>query len=210
MNGRSEKVVEFMAKKYYVVWVGRKRGVFTSWQEVEPLVTRYPGAKFKAFPTREEAEAAFQSGPEYTKQPVDKKEDYIAESLSVDAACSGNPGPMEYQGVWTKTGERLFHFGPVTGTNNIGEFLAIVHALAYLKEKNMPDVPIYTDSEIAMKWVANKRAQTTLPKTKETEQVLELVRRAERWLETNPIKNPIYKWRTEIWGENKADFGRKG
>lgn len=198
-----------MAKKHYVVWEGRKTGIFSSWEEVQPLVIRYSGAKFKAFASREEAERAFQSGPEFNRQISRTKEDYIKESISVDAACSGNPGPMEYQGVYTKTGERLFHYGPVIGTNNIGEFLAIVHALAYLQEKNMSEMPIYSDSEIAIQWVHKGRAQTTLPQTEDTEIVWNLLKRAERWLANHPITNPIYKWQTEYWGENKADFGRK-
>ena len=49
-----------------------------------------------------------------------------ASAWAVDAACSGNPGPMEYRGIDLATGAEIFHFGPVHGTNNIGEFLAIV------------------------------------------------------------------------------------
>ncbi len=204
--------------KYYVVWKGRKTGIFISWDECREAVTGFPGAKFKSFPTKEEAETAFQSGWEpYIEQEAKKGnrtssaasgDDYIADSISVDAASSGNPGAMEYQGVCTKTGKRLFHFGPVTGTNNIGEFLAIVHALVYLKEKNS-DLPVYSDSATAIKWVKMKKANTTLPETKETEPVWNLIRRAEEWLENHTYPNKILKWDTKRWGENKADFGRK-
>ena len=54
----------------------------------------------------------------------------IANAWAVDAACSGNPGPMEYQCIDLQTGAQVFHYGPIHGTNNIGEFLAIVHARA--------------------------------------------------------------------------------
>ena len=54
---------------------------------------------------------------------------------AVDAGCSGNPGPMEYRGVDMRTGKQIFHFGPIQGTNNIGEFLAIVHALALMEQR---------------------------------------------------------------------------
>ena len=51
---------------------------------------------------------------------------YLVDSLAVDAACAGNPGPMEYRGVLVRTGQEIFHVGPMEGgTNNIGEFLAI-------------------------------------------------------------------------------------
>lgn len=42
---------------------------------------------------------------------------------------------MEYRGVYVRTGQELFRIGPYPdGTNNVGEFLALVHALALLKK----------------------------------------------------------------------------
>lgn len=201
-----------MAKKYYVVWKGRKPGIFTSWADCKEQVDGFPGARYKSFPSREEAERAFNDGPTQAKKAKKQKthsDNYIKESLSVDAACSGNPGAMEYQGVDTKTGEQIFHFGPVPkGTNNIGEFLAIVHALAYLKQRNS-SLPIYSDSATAIKWVKNKRANTNLVEDAETKKLWEIIRRAEKWLRENDYDNAILKWETELWGESKADFGRK-
>lgn len=210
-----------MAKnKYYVVWEGRKKGIFTTWDECKRYVTGVTGAKYKSFTSKTEAEEAYSAGWKkyFQKQSRSSKatsatrpsqnSKYIEESISVDAACSGNPGAMEYQGVNTKTGEKLFHFGPILGTNNIGEFLAIIHGLSYLKENNL-SLPIYTDSQTAMKWVRMKKANTTLARKKETEKVWELIHRGEEWLKSNTYTNPIFKWETEIWGENKADFGRK-
>jgi ribonuclease HI len=133
----------------------------------------------------------------------------ILESLSVDAACSGNPGKMEYRGVYTKTGEEIFHQGPfVHGTNNIGEFLALVHGLAFLKQKNS-NLPIYTDSQIAIGWVKAKRNQTKLIRTEENAGLFDLITRAETWLKQNEYTTTILKWETAVWGEVPADFGRK-
>lgn len=134
--------------------------------------------------------------------------DWELNAIAVDAACSGNPGPMEYRGVYLLTNKEIFHFGPVQGTNNIGEFLAIVHALALLKQKGS-DMPIYSDSRTAQIWVQKRKAKTTLPRTPQTEGLFQLIERAERWLLTNSYKNPIIKWDTEHWGEVPADFGRK-
>ncbi|MGN0087058.1 MAG: RNase H family protein [Alloprevotella sp.] len=134
---------------------------------------------------------------------------YALNALAVDAACSGNPGPMEYRGVYLRTGKEVFHFGPVYGTNNIGEFLAIVHALALLKQQRLPAMPIYSDSLNALTWVRNKRCRTKLPRTPETEQLHQLIARAEKWLHTNTYDNPVLKWQTQEWGEVPADFGRK-
>lgn len=80
-------------------------------------------------------------------------------SIAVDAACSGNPGAMEYRGVETATGREIFRQGPFSeGTNNIGEFLAIVHGLAMLKKMNS-DLPLYSDSVNAISWVKKKKAE---------------------------------------------------
>lgn len=132
----------------------------------------------------------------------------IKQALCVDAACSGNPGPMEYRGVHIPSGKEVFRFGPIQGTNNIGEFLAIVHALALMQQKNI-NMPIYSDSVSGMAWVRNRKAKTTLSRTAQTEQALDLVARAENWLRTNQVQVPILKWDTENWGEIPADFGRK-
>lgn len=140
---------------------------------------------------------------------VSARTPYIEESISVDAACSGNPGPMEYRGVDTKTGEELFHHGPIAnGTNNIGEYLAIVHGLAMLKQKNS-QLPIYSDSAIAIGWVAKKGLNTTVARNESTEELWQLIDRATKWLQTNDYETKIYKWDTANWGEIKADFGRK-
>lgn len=134
--------------------------------------------------------------------------DDIKEALCVDAACSGNPGMMEYRGVHLPSGREVFHFGPIKGTNNIGEFLAIVHALALMKQKGIT-MPIYSDSTSAMAWVRKRQAKTTLERTDETAQALDLVTRAEKWLRSNVIRSEILKWQTDEWGEIPADFGRK-
>ncbi|WP_442593878.1 ribonuclease H1 domain-containing protein [Neobacillus sp. D3-1R] len=204
-------------KKYYVVWNGRKTGIYESWAECEQQTKGYQGARFKSFLSLEEATNAFHAG--YTNTSSQKKQNTAnkgvsitpsveMDSISVDAACSGNPGMMEYQGVYTKTGEQLFHFGPVLGTNNIGEFLGIVHALALLK-KDGKDTTIYSDSRTALSWVRNKKANTSLERNKNTEMVWEMIERAEKWLKENTYSNKILKWETSLLGEIKADFGRK-
>ena len=221
-----------MAKKskFYVVWVGAKPGVYLSWDEAKRQVAGFPGARYKSFPSRAQAEAALRSGAgpaaggasvkprnggsasrygrSSTSAPAPAAA-IIKPSLSVDAACSGNPGKMEYQGVDTETKDRFFHQAFELGTNNIGEFLGIIHGLAWLKAKGLHEVPIYTDSRIAMGWVAKKRCKTTLPRGRKTEKLYELIDRGEAWLKSNTWRNPILKWETKRWGEIPADFGRK-
>jgi len=206
--------------KFFVVWDGKEPGIYTSWEECKKQIHGYGNAIYKGFETEAAAKEAFLSPCwDYIgKNAKEKKPDaeLIAkygmpnfDSLSVDAACSGNPGDMEYRGVYTKTGEQVFHQGPFPeGTNNIGEFLALVHGLALLKQKKL-SMPVYTDSKTAMAWVRKKKAKTELERTARNEHLFELIARAEKWLTENEYTTEILKWHTEAWGEIPADFGRK-
>lgn len=203
------------SSKFYVVWEGFEPGIYTSWNECKLKIKNYPNAKYKSFSSLEEAKDAFNIGfYGYQKQ---KKlnttslstEGIVWKSIAVDAASSGNPGRMEYRGVVTKTKRVLFHMGPFpNGTNNIGEFLALVHGLAFLKDKKS-ELPVYTDSKIAMSWIRQKKCKTKLAKTSRNEKLFELITRAEIWLKKNSFSNPVLKWETKAWGEIPADFGRK-
>lgn len=214
-------------QKYYVVWNGVSPGIYNSWTDCKLQINGFTGAVYKSFDSREEAERAYQSPPELyfrktessatEKQSVavERKDSVLmlppevcAEALAVDAACSGNPGKMEYRGIYLRTGEVVFHFGPVHGTNNIGEFLAIVHALALLKQKNS-NMPIYSDSRTAILWVSKKQCKTKLERNTKTAPLFNLIERAENWLKNNAYQTRIIKWKTEVWGEIPADFGRK-
>ena len=207
-----------MAKqKFYVVWKGHKPGVYSTWEECKNQVSGAEGALYKSFSSKEDAQKAFADNPwkhlSKPKTTATKKTlssaHIIQESIAVDAACSGNPGDMEYRGVKVWDDEEIFHQGPFPqGTNNIGEFLGIVHALALLKQKNS-NLPIYSDSVNAMKWIAKKKCNTKLEQTEENKPIFELIARAENWLQQNSYENKILKWETESWGEIPADFGRK-
>ena len=208
-----------MAKKrYYVVWNGTETGIFSSWDECSERIKGVKQALYKSFDTLEEAERAYNSSPHtYIRKNTDKKKENSnselpasvhKNALAVDAACSGNPGQMEYRGVYLATGEEVFHFGPIFGTNNIGEFLAIVHALALLKQKNS-NLPIYSDSRNALMWIKQRSCKTKLPRTPETEAIYQYIERAEKWLRENRYTNTLIKWETSEWGEIPADFGRK-
>lgn len=215
-----------MAKKqkYYVVWEGKQPGIYRTWGECQSNIHGYPAAKYKAFDSLAEAEYAYarnyttfyKSGSNVNSSEIKTKttnktaKTIISNSISVDAACSGNPGIMEYRGVKTATGQQIFHQGPFKdGTNNIGEFLALVHALAMLHKAGDQNTPIYSDSKTALSWVKHKKAKTTLEPTNHNAILFDLISRAENWLHSNTFKNPIIKWETDVWGEIPADFGRK-
>lgn len=202
--------------RYYVVWKGRKTGVFSSWKECAAQVQGVTGAQYKSFTSRAAAEQAL-CGKYATQvgKPVSSREwlfsphPPVAESYCVDAACSGSPGPLEYRGVDLRTGKEIFRQGPYQhGTNNVGEFLAIVHALRLL-DKRHGAMPIYSDSSTAIGWVKKKRCNTELVADEKNTPLFKLINQAEEWLAEHSVANPILKWDTKAWGEIPADFNRK-
>jgi ribonuclease HI len=204
-------------QKYYVVWKGRKTGVFTTWAECEKQVKGFVGAQFKAFASEVEADAAYLARYEDYLGKVSSSGKWkmasvqpLLPSVCVDAACSGAPGKLEYRGVNTETGDEIFHSGPYAdGTNNVGEFLAIVHALTW-QEKHNVHIPIYSDSENAIAWVITGQCRTKLKHTAKNAILFAIIRTSENWLAENELpENKILKWDTDMWGENPADFGRK-
>jgi ribonuclease HI len=204
-------------QKFYVVWKGRKTGIFTSWAECEAQVKGFVNAEFKAFASLAEAETALRSKYEAYKGKLasvgrwkESETPPLLPSICVDAACSGAPGPLEYRGVNTETGQEIFHAGPFPdGTNNVGEFLAIVHALTWL-EKHGKKLPIYSDSENGIAWTNTGVCKTNLKHTPKNALLFTMIRSAENWLAENELDDDaVLKWETEHWGENPADFGRK-
>ena len=195
-----------MAKKkpkFYVVWEGHKPGIYSTWPEAQKQIAGFSSARYKSFESRAAAEQAFsESSDNYwgkgekkkkKSTPADKSHEELAQlgveldSICVDAACKGNPGVLEYQGVELISDINLFHVGPFPeGTVNIGEFLAIVHALALLKPKR-PDQTIYSDSRIGIGWVRKGKCKTKLTQTTTNKELFAIVRRAEKWLAENKI-----------------------
>ncbi|MFF2909820.1 ribonuclease H [Paenibacillus sp. NPDC057934] len=219
-----------MAKqKFYVVWEGKQPGVYSTWAECQAQTDHYTGAKYKSYESRAAADAAYKAGwkgnwgtgasaggakPKAGNSfrrsaAVETSEEIDYDSISVDVGTRGNPGPVEYKGVDTQTGDVIFSCGPIRkGTNNLGEFLAIVHALAYLKKEGS-NRTVYSDSVNAIKWVKQKKVATTLPRDASTEEIWQLIDRAVQWLQSNTYDNKLLKWQTREWGEIKADYGRK-
>ncbi len=227
-----------MAKKhkYYVVWQGKKPGIYSDWDACKEQVVGVQGAQYKGFDSMAEAEAAIRmpyssvvqssgangvngsNGHQSGCLVIDENgmtavkpgtaNPPVLDALAVDAACSGNPGVMEYQGIYIPTRTRVFHYRAEKGTNNIGEFLAIVHGLSYLKKHRLNQI-IYSDSVNAINWVRQKVCKSKLVEDASTAELWDYIHRAENWLRTNSYTTEIRKWDTDNWGEIPADFGRK-
>ena len=216
--GKKEKVKK---PKFYVVWEGSIPGVYNNWEDCKAQVHGYDGAVYKSFTTMQLAEEAFGSSskdfigktPKIEYEISDDEKiligNPILDSISVDGAWTTATGIVEYKGVNTETKKILFHVGPFEdGTNNIVEFLGIVHGLAYCK-KNDLSLPIYSDSKNAINWVRDKQARTNHERSAKNIKLFDLIDRAIKWLNENDYPNKVLKWETRAWGENPADFGRK-
>ena len=217
-------------RKFYVVWEGRQPGIYDNWTDALAQVDNWKGAKYKSYTSQREATEAFRSGDGKVARDIASvllfddemrrkgkninKDDILnteidRTAIAVDAACSGNPGDMEYRGVDLATGRQIFHVGPLRGgTNNIGEYLAIVHALALMAKKGITRA-VYSDSKTALSWIRRRKSNSKLTPNSSNAEVLELLRRADMWVASNRWNNVIRKWDTERWGEIPADFGRK-
>lgn len=217
------------SRKYYTVWQGRQPGVYDNWDDARDQVENFPNPKYKSFSSLVEAVEAFRRHADagdvllgdillnaagqhragVTEGNWRSFPEIDIDGWAVDASCQGNPGIMEYRGVELKTGRELFRVGPFhDATNNIGEFLAIVHALAKM-EKEGAWHTVYSDSVSGMAWVRRRQVKTTLQPTERNRKVFDLMARALHWLNTHSYDALILKWQTEIWGEIPADFGRK-
>lgn len=222
-------------EKYYVVWEGLQPGVYSTWAECQAQVKGVKGAMYKSFKgiTRTRAEEIFrQEKPDSfyasptsgknaktTKKAKSTIEETTAlrsqmgihpDAIAVDASSQGNPGLMEYRGVVVETGDEVFHSQVYPqGTNNLGEFLAIVHAMAWMEQQKYY-VPIYSDSRTALAWVSKRTPKTTLTPNSTNALLFEHLRRAVVWLNTHDLSRyTLLKWPTEVLGEIPADFGRK-
>ena len=120
-----------MKKKFYVVWKGRKEGIYETWEECKQQVEGYPSPLYKSFPSLEAAEEAFRRGSQHYLIPKSKQRPMqmildalygspVVPSISVDGACNNKTKQSEYQGVDTSTKKKIFHKGPFPeGTNNL-------------------------------------------------------------------------------------------
>ncbi len=222
--------------KFYVVWAGHHPGVYDNWDDCKLQITNFPNAIYKSYNSPQAAADAYRKGAAakdsselfnliteagHSRDRKSKRAgrgehahymdnpEVDLRAWAVDAACAGNPGPVEYRGVELMSGRELFRIGPLQGgTNNLGEFLAIVHALALQKQMGV-SLPIYSDSVSGMAWVRRRQIKTTLTPNASNTKLFELLHRAMQWLNTNSYSQPILKWDTPRWGEIPADFGRK-
>jgi len=164
-----------MAKKFYVVWQGRETGIFTDWPTAKRSVDKFPGARYKSFPSKAEAEAAFRSGKTSTspsaRKPVAKTPSVgspkdVAPSgdfqlqIYCDGGCEPNPGNAgSGMAVYRdgKLSELWYGLYNPRGTNNTAELNALYQSLL-VAEKGAAQglsVQILCDSMYSINCISN-------------------------------------------------------
>ncbi len=149
-----------MAKKYYAVKNGRDTGIFTDWEKCRGSVDGFPGAEYKSFTTKKEAEAYLGS-----EQVPDKLPDFGEKALIAYVDGSYDVKTCRYAfgcvlirpdgGIVTKngTGEEE---NARTARNVAGELLATMYAVTWAVKNGFEQVHIYHDYDGICMWYEKK------------------------------------------------------
>jgi ribonuclease HI len=154
------------AQKFYVVWVGKQPGIYTTWSEAEQQVKGFPKAKFKSFASKPLAQEAYAQGitSSTSKRTTSKKLAKKTESSHVltadvdifcDGACDPNPGKAG-TGIaiykQQKVDQLWYGLYNPKGTNNTAELLGLYHSLMIAKDELKKDqsITIHCDSKYSI------------------------------------------------------------
>lgn len=178
--------------RFYVVWVGREPGIYSTWPECESQVKGFPRAKYRGYDDELTARAAFEAGHDVGPDLLGREGELFPRAIAVQAEVSATE--LGYVGVGTDTGNALFRVNTrERAPADVAEFLGVCHALA-LNAREGVRVPVYCSSDLALRWVRNKRCGMDLAALANARRVRELVERAEHWLSAHELNNPVLKW----------------
>jgi ribonuclease HI len=156
-------------KKFYAVVKGRKPGIYQNWFGLDGAhvqIDHFPGAVFRGFATRREAEVflrqPLQAGvrPRPPAAPGDAGVPSAGEVvIYTDGSALGNPGPGGYGAVILEGGKRTELAGGFRKTtNNRMELLACIKALEALAAP--ATVVLYSDSAYVVNGITRGWAET--------------------------------------------------
>ena len=183
LNEKTYDLQEFneMAKKFYVVWNGRTPGIYTDWSACSKQVDKFPGAKYKSFSSKSEAEAAYSGTASILHKPmpggsasgskVKRKSNgagvktYTSDEVMAmekhtkiftDGGCEPNPGEAGSGLAVYRDNElsELWYglYSPM-GTNNTAELNALHQAMLMAKDEAEASVAIFCDSKYSIQCV---------------------------------------------------------
>lgn len=166
-------------KKIYAVRKGKTTGIFYSWDECSASVNGYPGAEYKSFTTKEEANSYL--GNSFAVQIEEEKKDQKNTALDgtestltayVDGSFDPSIGKYAFGCILlTPEGEIIRESGngqdpeSLAIRNVAGEMLGAMYAVQWAVNHGYPSLTIYYDYEGIAKWAKgdwkakNKRTQ---------------------------------------------------
>ncbi len=134
-------------KKYYAVRVGRTPGIYDSWAEAGAEVQGFPGAVYKSFREKKEAEE-FLRGESVTFSAGQPLPDYYA---FVDGSFNQLTGVYGYGGFLCADGKKYVLQGSGDDTelasmrNVAGELMGSMAAVQKALELGLPELSVFYD-----------------------------------------------------------------
>lgn len=150
--------------KYYAVRRGRTTGVFTSWEACRKQVFKFPGAVYKAFPTRGEADAflADIDHPSDNPEPTFQLPSYSNIAIWVDGSCIPQDDGSLHIGwglLVKKDGKEIYRdmgndIPPEAHVhrNVAGEIFGILKALDWCQSNGIQEVSLHYDYQGLKSW----------------------------------------------------------
>ena len=146
-------------KKYYAVKNGILPGVYESWDECRNLVHGYPGAIYKSFPTRAEAECFVYGDARTPVADAGTSEEALREPYAfVDGSYNAATGVFGYGGFVVADGQK--HVVQGSGSdpelasmrNVAGEIFGCMAAVEKARELKLSELTVYYDYAGIEQW----------------------------------------------------------
>ena len=141
-----------MASKFYAVRKGKTPGIYESWEACKRNVDGYPGAQYKSFKTREEAQQFVGDACKNAEKPVSTQESELPEVYAfVDGSFNTATKTYGYGGFLQDKDERIVLQGKGTDEemasmrNVAGEVLGSMAAIQKAIELGKKEITIYYD-----------------------------------------------------------------
>jgi ribonuclease HI len=150
--------------KFYGVRKGRMTGIFENWEACRAQVYHFPGAVYKGFSTREEAEAFLSPSQTSQSAPTGKSQKPTSSIIEiwVDGSCfpQANGSLRLGWGLLVKKNGQEIHRDKgndiprtaIVHRNVAGEILAILKAIQWCQSQGITELTIYYDYQGLESW----------------------------------------------------------
>ena len=152
-------------KKFYAVKQGRKTGMFLTWDDCKKQVMGYPGAIYKSFGTKEEAEeylglGAGENGESETTDGENKEDSTVTDAVEIYVDGSYHVATKEFSygmvilidGKEEKFSQKMTDPELAQMRNVAGEIKGSEAAMQYALDHEIPSIIIYHDYQGIASW----------------------------------------------------------